>query len=329
MSLTRRSFVRLSAAAAVSPAFVRAFQSPTDTDPLYRKLASDPLRPQYHLLPVHNWMNDPNGPIFFRERYHMFHQYNPQGAIWGNMNWAHATSPDMFHWQHEPIALSPTPGGPDQDGVFSGSAVLDHGTPTIIYTGVAPPIGNDATLRDGVPHVARNAMPGDRRRQRSADMEEAAGSSDRKPSTGARSDRLPRSRTLARGRQLDAHSRLWLSRQRWDYPALLLTRSPPLDLPAPAHRRHIQREKTPRIPSTPATCGSVPTSSRSVTSMYSSSPRWARSAGKLAPTRIRNSRPKKKASSTGDLTMPQKQCSIAMADASCGDGLQNRVQMPS
>lgn len=115
-----------------------------------RKLGSDPLRPQYHLLPAHNWMNDPNGPIFFRGRYHMFHQYNPQAAVWGNMNWAHATSPDMIHWQHEPIALSPTPGGADRDGVFSGSAVLDSGKPTVIYTGVAPPASeSEATLRDG------------------------------------------------------------------------------------------------------------------------------------------------------------------------------------
>ena len=96
-------------------------------------------------------MNDPNGPIFFRGRYHMFHQYNPEGATWGNMNWAHATSPDLIHWQHEPIALSPTPGGPDQNGVFSGSAVLDNGKPTVIYTGVAPQSSeSDATLRDGV-----------------------------------------------------------------------------------------------------------------------------------------------------------------------------------
>jgi beta-fructofuranosidase len=128
--------------------------SASNVDPttaaLCRKLASDPLRPQYHLMPAHNWMNDPNGPIFFRGRYHMFHQYNPQGAVWGNMNWAHATSPDMIYWQHEPIALSPTPGGPDGDGVFSGSAVLNNGTPTMIYTGVAAPaVDADATLRDG------------------------------------------------------------------------------------------------------------------------------------------------------------------------------------
>jgi beta-fructofuranosidase len=103
------------------------------------------------MLPAHNWMNDPNGPIFYRGRYHLFHQYNPQGAVWGNMRWAHATSPDMIHWQQEPIALYPTAGGPDRDGVFSGSAVLDHGTPTVIYTGVAPPASDqEATLRDGV-----------------------------------------------------------------------------------------------------------------------------------------------------------------------------------
>jgi len=96
-------------------------------------------------------MNDPNGPIFYGGRYHMFFQFNPKGAVWGNMHWAHATSPDLLHWHHESIALSPTPGGPDEDGVFSGSAILDHGTVTIIYTGVAPPSSPaDATLRDGI-----------------------------------------------------------------------------------------------------------------------------------------------------------------------------------
>jgi beta-fructofuranosidase len=158
MSISRRAFLHLSSAAALAPA--STYLSPLSASPdranadradLCRKLASDPLRPQYHLLPAHNWMNDPNGPIFFRGRYHMFHQYNPQAAAWGNMNWAHATSPDMIRWHHEPIALSPTSGGPDGEGVFSGSAVLDNGKPTVIYTGVAPPAFEaEATLRDGV-----------------------------------------------------------------------------------------------------------------------------------------------------------------------------------
>jgi beta-fructofuranosidase len=151
MKISRRYFLELSSAAALTPAL--GHWSPLADSPtaeLCRKLAADPLRPQYHLLPAHNWMNDPNGPIYFRGRYHMFHQYNPQAAVWGNMNWAHATSPDMVHWKNEPVALSPTPDGPDRDGVFSGSAVLDNGKPTVIYTAVAPPSSDlEATLRDG------------------------------------------------------------------------------------------------------------------------------------------------------------------------------------
>jgi beta-fructofuranosidase len=147
MPLSRRLFAKLSAAAALTPAWVHAMPRPS-TERGGTKLSSDPLRPQYHLLPSHNWMNDPNGPIFFRGRYHMFYQYNPQGAVWGTMNWAHATSADMIYWKHEPVAISPTRGGPDQDGVFSGSAVIDNGKPIVIYTGVEPPPSeSEATLK--------------------------------------------------------------------------------------------------------------------------------------------------------------------------------------
>jgi len=151
MPFSRRDFLKLAGTAAIRPRCLQSLAMADSTGVLCQKLATDPLRPQYHLLPARNWMNDPNGPIYFQGRYHMFYQYNPQGAVWGNMNWAHATSSDMVHWQHEPIALSPTPGGPDCDGVFSGSAVVDKGRPTVIYTGVAPPTPNaPATLRDGV-----------------------------------------------------------------------------------------------------------------------------------------------------------------------------------
>src|SRR5215813_9758604 len=152
MPLSRRTFARISSAAALSVYRLPGFASVNPAEAsLCSKLASDPLRPQYHLLPSHNWMNDPNGPIYFGGRYHMFHQYNPRGATWGNMHWAHATSPDLLHWHHEPLALAPTPGGPDSDGVFSGSAVVEKGKVAVIYTTVAPPSSAmEATLRDGV-----------------------------------------------------------------------------------------------------------------------------------------------------------------------------------
>ena len=94
-------------------------------------------------------MNDPNGPIYWKGKYHMFFQYNPNAAVWGDMHWAHAVSPDMIHWRHLPVALAPTPGGPDADGCFSGTAVVNNGTPTFIYTGVAKAPEAEATIRDG------------------------------------------------------------------------------------------------------------------------------------------------------------------------------------
>jgi len=123
--------------------------NPETAEDLQARLAADPLRPQCHLLPAKNWMNDPNGPIFWEGQYHMFFQYNPNAAVWGDMHWAHAVSPDMIHWRHMPVALAPTPGWDDADGCFTGSAVDDNGKATILYTGVKSVAAERATLRDG------------------------------------------------------------------------------------------------------------------------------------------------------------------------------------
>jgi beta-fructofuranosidase len=114
-----------------------------------QELAADPRRPKFHLLPAANWMNDPNGPIYWHGKYHMFYQYNPNGAYWGDMHWAHATSPDMVHWTHLPIALSPTPGSSDARGCFTGTTVVEAGTVTAIYTGVVSAPENQATIHNG------------------------------------------------------------------------------------------------------------------------------------------------------------------------------------
>jgi beta-fructofuranosidase len=108
------------------------------TTPPQTKALSDPQRPAYHFLPLKNWMNDPNGLIQFKGEYHLFYQHNPEAPVHGPMHWGHAVSRDLVHWQHLPIALSPTPGGPDAGGIWSGCAVNDGGVPTLIYTGVHP-----------------------------------------------------------------------------------------------------------------------------------------------------------------------------------------------
>jgi len=144
--LNRRHFLTSAVTTAAACAICRDSQTLVETGV---SPAADPRRPQFHLLPAANWMNDPNGPIYWKGHYHMFFQYNPNAAVWGDMHWAHAISPDMIHWRHLPVALAPTPGGPDADGCFSGTAIIHNGTATFIYTGVAKASFADATLRDG------------------------------------------------------------------------------------------------------------------------------------------------------------------------------------
>ncbi len=79
-------------------------------------------RPQFHFSPAKNWMNDPNGLIFYKGEYHLFYQYYPDSTVWGPMHWGHAVTSDLIHWEHLPIALFP-----DENGcIFSGSAVIDE-----------------------------------------------------------------------------------------------------------------------------------------------------------------------------------------------------------
>lgn len=91
-------------------------------------------RPQFHFSPPANWMNDPNGMVYYAGEYHLFYQYYPDSTVWGPMHWGHAISKDMVTWENLPVAIYP-----DSLGyIFSGSAVVDAGNTSGLGTAENP-----------------------------------------------------------------------------------------------------------------------------------------------------------------------------------------------
>ena len=85
---------------------------------------SDNFRPVYHFSPRKNWMNDPNGLVYYEGEYHLFFQHTPFSTLpsYDKMHWGHAVSKDLLNWEELPIALAPDLYG----AIFSGSAVIDQ-----------------------------------------------------------------------------------------------------------------------------------------------------------------------------------------------------------
>ena len=146
---------------------------------LRHRVRQDRHRPGYHFLPPEGWLNDPNGAIYWNGRYHVFYQhypcggympvdpdYNPFGLelpvgskhdMGVGVCWGHAYSADLVHWTHCPVALEPTPSGPDRDGCYSGVTVDADGQPTIVYFGLPDGIclatSSDRDLRFSGPNT--------------------------------------------------------------------------------------------------------------------------------------------------------------------------------
>ena len=99
-------------------------------------VGDEQYRPAIHFTPKQNWMNDPNGMVYYNGLYHLYYQHNPSGNTWGNMSWGHATSTDLTHWKEQPLAIATD----DQQDIFSGSVVVDKDNTSGFGTAEKPPM---------------------------------------------------------------------------------------------------------------------------------------------------------------------------------------------
>lgn len=105
----------------------------------------------YHFEQKKGWMNDPNGCVFFKGRWHMFFQYRENGKetqTW----WGHAVSEDLLHWKELDVALK-CENEKEDVGCWSGSAIVKEERLYLFYTSVSTKYGQTISIAytdDGV-----------------------------------------------------------------------------------------------------------------------------------------------------------------------------------
>lgn len=121
---------RVVASQATKEGFALVKQS--DTIPGEKEFYKERLRPRFHFTSKTGWLNDPNGLIYYKGKYHLYYQHNPVSLLWGNMTWGHAVSKDLVHWKEQPKVLFPDA----QTGTcFSGAAFIDRKNQLGLKTG--------------------------------------------------------------------------------------------------------------------------------------------------------------------------------------------------
>jgi fructan beta-fructosidase len=105
----------------------------TNSTAIYR----ESLRPQVHFTAQANWINDPNGLVFFQDEYHLFFQHDPTSLNGSDFkSWGHAVSSDLIHWRQMNDALIPDELG----SIWSGSALVDWHNTAGFQSDDSPPL---------------------------------------------------------------------------------------------------------------------------------------------------------------------------------------------
>lgn len=98
------------------------------------KVAADPRRLKFHLMPETGWLNDPNGLCQFHGTYHIYYQYTPFEPSGELKMWGHYTTQDFINYKNYGPVIFPDH-DMDAHGAYSGSAFIEDDTIHYFYTG--------------------------------------------------------------------------------------------------------------------------------------------------------------------------------------------------
>ncbi len=114
----------------------RVLKDPQEVKDLYDRIIKSGYRQTYHIQPVTGLLNDPNGFVWFDNKWHLFYQWCPWGAVHGLKYWYHVVSKDLITWKNLGVCLMPDEiYGYDNKGAYSGSAMPIGDKLYLYYTG--------------------------------------------------------------------------------------------------------------------------------------------------------------------------------------------------
>ena len=90
-------------------------------------------RQQYHIQPPYGLLNDPNGFVWYKDRYYLFYQWFPFGAVHGMKHWYQTESIDLVNWENKGVAVKPELPF-ESHGIYSGSGFVHNDLVHLFYT---------------------------------------------------------------------------------------------------------------------------------------------------------------------------------------------------
>lgn len=112
----------------------RRLKDPQELWAMHEEVSRSDYRQSFHIQSITGLINDPNGFVWHDNKWHLFYQWCPWGAVHGLKYWYHIVSKDLVTWKNLGVCIMPDREY-DNYGAYSGSAMPIGDSLYLYYTG--------------------------------------------------------------------------------------------------------------------------------------------------------------------------------------------------